>query len=100
LSNLLLTFAPESFNQSKKSSIMKKFFALMAIAGFLSACNNDSSSSTSTDSMSKMSVDSNKMESNTADSIRMADTTTHMSPMDSMNKKDSLKKKDKAKMKK
>ena len=79
---------------------MKKFFALFAIAGFLSACNSDSSSSTSSDSTSKMSADSNKMESNMADSInRMADT-SHLSPMDSMNKADSLKKKNKAKMKK
>ena len=72
---------------------MKKFFALFAIAGFLSACNSDSSSSTSSDSTSKMSVDSNNMESNMAD-------TSHLSPMDSMNKADSLKKKNKAKMKK
>ena len=80
---------------------MKKFFALMAIAGFLSACNNDSSSSTSTDSMNKMSTDTNKMESNTADSVnKMAADTSHMTSMDSMVKKDSVRKRNRAKMKK
>jgi hypothetical protein len=79
---------------------MKKFFALFAIAGFLSACNNDSSSSTSNDSTSKMSVDSNKMESNMADSINRLADTSHMSPMDSIKKAVIVKKKNKAKMKK
>src|SRR5688500_15866094 len=52
--------------QNSKQGTMKKFFAIITIAGFLAACNNDSSTETTTDSLST--------ETRTADSMLNRDT--------------------------
>lgn len=59
---------------------MKKFFALLAIAGFLAACNNDSTSETTEDTTNTMTTDtmSTPMQ---PDTMNMADTSRDTSAM-------------------